>query len=372
MSKRTFLVSAAAVLVTATVAMGVVVAAGRDSESAAVQHDGVVAGTVWVANEDGASLTAIDAARNEVVTTLTGIEGPHNLQVSPDGKSVWAVSGSDSLAVMVGAQSLALDGSVPTGKEPAHVVVTPDGRTVYTTNGADNTVSAIDIATMKAVASIRVGVFPHGLRPSPDGKWVYVANAKGTTLSVIDTAARKKVADVEVGKAPVQVAFSPDGRFVYASLNGENAVAKVDVARRRLVGKAQVGVGPIQVYVSPNGRYLLVANQGTEEQPSTTVSIIDTKTFKIVRNVETGQGAHGVVIEPSSRHAYITNIYGNDVAVLDLLDREVVARIQVGLKPNGISFSPFAITSGPAGKIELPMPTKENGRGTPTMEMDNN
>lgn len=35
------------------------------------------------------------------MTTLTGIEGPHNLQVSPDGKNVWAVSGHDAMAVMV-------------------------------------------------------------------------------------------------------------------------------------------------------------------------------------------------------------------------------------------------------------------------------
>jgi YVTN family beta-propeller protein len=56
-----------------------------------------------------------------------------------------------------------------------------------------------------------------------------------------------------------------------------------------------------------------------------------------------GRGAHGVVIEPSSRHAYVANIYGDDVAVLDLAERKVVARIGVGSKPNGISFSPLAV-----------------------------
>jgi YVTN family beta-propeller protein len=40
-------------------------------------------GTVWVADEYGNSITVIDAATNEAVTTLTGIEGPHNLQVAP-------------------------------------------------------------------------------------------------------------------------------------------------------------------------------------------------------------------------------------------------------------------------------------------------
>ena len=74
--------------------------------------------------------------------------------------------------------------------------------------------------------------------------------------------------------------------------------------------------------------------------------------------METGAGAHGVVVDPSSRHAYVTNIYGNDVAVLDLREQRVVARIPVGAKPNGISFSPLAITSRPAATIELPLGDK--------------
>ena len=57
----------------------------------------MVSATVWVANDDGASLTAIDAGQNKVATTLTGIKGPHNVQVSPNGRTMWAVSGSDSL-----------------------------------------------------------------------------------------------------------------------------------------------------------------------------------------------------------------------------------------------------------------------------------
>lgn len=352
----------------AAVAIGVLAVAltrgggeGRTTGSppAAAGHDGMVKGTVWLANEGGNSLTAIDASRNEIVATLDGIEGPHNLQVSPDGGTVWAVSGHDSLAAMVDATTLELHGVVPTGKEPAHVVVTPDGRRAYATNGGDDTVTAIDVAAMKPITTIPVGRFPHGFRPSPDGKWLFVANAKGTTVSIVDVAANKRVADVEVGKSPVQVGFDPEGKFVYVSLNGEDAVAKVDVAKRRLVAKQRVGAGPIQVYVTPNGGKLLVANQGTADRPSTTLSILDLRSFDVVGTVETGKGAHGVVVDPSSRHAYVTNIYGDDVAVVDLDERRVVARIPVGREPNGISFSPLALT-GPRRTVALPMPEQDD------------
>lgn len=343
-----------AVMVTlGSVALGAI-AFTRDGKTGTSARTAPISGTVWVANESGGSLTAIDAGTNQVSTTVAGIEGPHNVQVAPDGQAVWAVSGHDAKAVMIDSKSLRAHGFMATGSAPAHVVVSPDGRTTYTSNGADGSVSLIDVATMKTVGSIPVGAGPHGLRPSPDGRWVYVANVAGTTLSVIDTVARRKVADVEVGKAPAQVAFSPDGRFVYTSLSGEAAVAKVDVTTRRLVGKIGVGDVPIQTFVSPDGRYLLVANQGTEDRPGTTVSVIGTDRFALVANVETGMGAHGVVVDPSSRYAYVTNIYGDDVAVLDLSGLRVVARVPVGDKPNGISFSTVQTRQQPPVVIESP------------------
>lgn len=43
------------------------------------------AGSVWVADEGGDSLTVLDAGTDAVVTTLTGLAGPHNVQVGNDG-----------------------------------------------------------------------------------------------------------------------------------------------------------------------------------------------------------------------------------------------------------------------------------------------
>lgn len=363
-----FAVAGTGVLTAAT--LGVIALTGGTpdegtADTVRAAHTGMVTGTVWVANEEGGTLTAIDAATNQVATTLDGIDGPHNVQIGPDGASLWAVSGHDSFAAMLDTTSLELHGAVPTGGSPAHVVVTPDGATAYTTNAADGTVTAIDTATMSPVATIPAGAGPHGLRPSPDGRWIYVANVSGTTLSVIDTTTNTLVDDIVVGRAPAQVAFSPDGRFVYASLNGEDAVAKVDVARRRLVGKVKVGNGPIQTFVTPDNHFLLVANQGDEQDPGTTVSLIDIASFTLNKDIETGEGAHGIVVEPSGRHAYVTNLYGNDVAVLDLDTLSVVARIPVGDKPNGISFSTVAVERQPTTMLRLP-----NAPGVPGEHLD--
>lgn len=177
-----------------------------------------------------------------------------------------------------------------------------------------------------------------------------------TTVSVIDTTTNQRVADIEVGQSPVQVAFSPDGATVYVSLNAENAVGRIDVANRTLTGKVSVGVGPVQVFVSPDNSTLLVANQGTPEQPSRTVSFVETASLTVVQTVETGQGAHGVSIDPTGRHAYVTNIYGDDLAVLDLNERRVVATLPMGAAPNGVSFAAQPPAPAAAAEIAIPLP----------------
>ncbi len=98
----------------------------------------------------------------------------------------------------------------------------------------------------------------------------------------------------------------------------------------------------MQVFVTPDNALVLAANQGTKDRPGTTVSFIDVKTFAVVGSVKTGKGAHGIVIEPAGRFAYVTNIYDNTVSVVDIAARKVVATIPTGAAPNGISFSSFA------------------------------
>ena len=84
-----------------------------------------IQGSVWIAHEEGNSLTVVNTGTNKIITTLTGIESPHNVQLSPDNKTVWAVSGHKSLAVAIDTATYTLKGTVPTGKMPAHIILTP-------------------------------------------------------------------------------------------------------------------------------------------------------------------------------------------------------------------------------------------------------
>lgn len=322
------------------------------------------AGKVYVADEGASAVSVIDATSFRKIGSIPVGQGPHNVQVSPDGKWVWVTNNGDPAkaavtmpaekmskaehGAMAGAGAVwAIDAAtdavvakVPVGMHPAHVVVASDGRTAYITNGGDNTVSVLDTAAQRVIGAIPVGASPHGIRISPDGKQVWVANLKGGTVSVIDAESRKQVAQITAGKGPAQVGFTPDGRFGFVSLSGENKVAVIDPVRRKVVRKIAVGTVPIQLHATPDNKLLLVANQGTPKKPGTTVSVIELASMKVASTIETGAGAHGVVINPDGRHAFVTNTYANTVSVIDVAARKVVATVPVGKGPNGISMAP--------------------------------
>ena len=318
-------------------------------------------GKVFIADQGSGTVTVIDVVSFKKLAIIPVGRSPHNVQVAPDAKRLWVTNngrpsaseqhqsstgpghgqstGRGELWVLdIGTHAVVATVSV--GSHPAHVVLTPDGRHAYVTNGGDGTVSVVDTQAGRLTATIRVGDSPHGIRMSPDGREAYVANLKGGTVSIIDTATMKESARLPVGKGPAQTGFTPDGRLAFVSLSEENQVALIDPAARRVVRKVPVGPGPIQLHATADGKRLLVANQGSEERPGTTVSVIDLGSGEVVATVKTGRGAHGIAVGNDGRYAFVTNIYEATVSVIELGPMKVVTTVPTGKAPNGISVSP--------------------------------
>ena len=66
--------------------------------------------------------------------------------------------------------------------------------------------------------------------------------------------------------------------------------------------------------------------------------MIETANNSVIATIETGKGAHGVVVSDDGRHAFIANIVDDTVSVIDTTTRKVINTIKVGKGPNGITF----------------------------------
>lgn len=317
--------------------------------------------------DEGGSISKIDSSTNEVVETIEVDGTVHNVQVSPDGKMLGATvvpamnhgedsQGEDSheddshggdshgeMSMDMKGKALFFDietnellKTIEVGNHPAHFVFTEDGKYALVTNNEDNNVSVIDTESLAVIETIGTGKGPHGFRISADSQKAYIANMGEDSVSVLDLETMKEEKRITVGAAPVTTGITSDGKTLVATLNAENMLAIVNLETDQ-VEKVEVGNGPAQLYIDGNDQYVYVANQGTVDTPSNSVTVVDLASKKVSATIETGKGSHGVVTSSDSKLLYVTNMFENTVTVIDTEKNEVIDTIEVGEVPNGIS-----------------------------------
>lgn len=308
---------------------------------------------IFTANEGG-SISKIDSTSMDVIETLPVDGTVHNVQVSPNGSLVGATvvpasghggshsdhsASTNGKAIFYNSTTNELIKEVVVGNHPAHIVFTEDGQYALVTNNEDNTVSVIGLKDYTIIQTIPTGKGPHGFRISADSKFAFIANMSEDTVSVINLENFTEEKILQVGSTPVTTAITTDGTTLLATLHTENAVAIVDIDSGETT-KVEVGKGPAQVYIQPDNQFAFIANQGSEGNPSNSVTKIDLQTKKVVATIVTGKGAHGVVTSPDNQYVYVTNMFEHTVSVIDSTQNKVIDTIVVDKVPNGISVTP--------------------------------
>lgn len=317
---------------------------------------------IYVADEDSGTVSVIDHASQRRLRAIDLSETTggtvvnftlHNVQVAPDGRSVWvtAMPRAEGHAAHGGAlaeQVIVIDprtdgvlARIPVGSglHLAHVVLDAASRYAYVSANEASQVLRIDAQTRQIVNRYDLGTgrSPHGMRFC--GERLYVANMDGRSLSVIEPATGG-VREVAVGGVAVQVACALGGRYVFASLYDTREVVRLEVATGALtrIALPAGAQGPVQLYPLRNG-HLYVCDQGLllDRPASNKLFEIDAESATVTATIEVGRGAHGVVASDDGLTAFVTNVADNTVSVVDTTARRAVATIAVGEAPNGIS-----------------------------------
>ena len=310
-------------------------------------------GKVYVANEEGGSVSMIDLLDSLKNTTIDISDSgkmfmAHNVQVAPDGKSVWVTavpmdSNGINQLVVIDQGSGTIKKRIYLGKDlhVAHVVLDDESKNAFVTAKDPNQVIQVNAVTYEVVRKFDLGAghSPHGIRYAK-GK-LYIANMDAKSMSVIDIA-EGKLTDIPLGGVVVQTAITQDGKFVLASLYDTKEVIRYElqsgeIKRIPLPANAQ---GPIQLYATPDSKKLYVADQGElmNRPASNKVFVIDISTAKVTNTITVGNKAHGVVVSKDGKTVYVTNSLDNTVSVIDAATQKVRNTVLVGKGPNGISY----------------------------------
>jgi YVTN family beta-propeller protein len=228
---------------------------------------------------------------------------------------------------------------LPVGTHPAHVVASPDGQKAYVTLTDENRIVIIDLTTRQITGTISTGAGPHGLRLSADGQHALVANMNAGSVSWLDLSAGQPTGEIQTGGTPIQTALSPNGQIGYVTLAGSNQLAVLDLTQQTIRSRIALTYAPAQVFVTPS--YILVAQQGNASAPGNLLSIFDRASTRLIRDVPVCRGPHGVTASADEQKAYISCVYDNSLATVDLPSATLNSTQPGGQQPNGISWSAF-------------------------------
>jgi YVTN family beta-propeller protein len=236
--------------------------------------------------QPGNTITVIDLVSRAVKTTwdLGTHMSPHGLLVSHDGKNIWVTTETPQSLLELDAATGKILHAWPTTQQRTHmIVITPDEKKFYATNTISGSVSVIDRAA-GTVKVLPTGPGSEGITISPDGREVWVGIRAGDKVAVISTATDEIVATFESGgKGPSRVRFTPGGKEVWVSNSSSNQMAVFDASDRKMLATLEMPKGPSGMVFSADGRRLFVADMRENE-----VTVIDVSARKVASRIPMG------------------------------------------------------------------------------------
>lgn len=136
-------------------------------------------------------------------------------------------------------------------------------------------------------------------------------------------------------RGPFEVAFTADGSRALVSEFDEGALAIIDTASGKVLNHVSTGgQQPTGVAVSPDGKLALVTNSF-----SGSLAFVDLTALKSTTLPLPGM-PYDVLFSPDGSTAYVSISQLDQVAVVDVPTRKVVARIPTGRRPRALSMTP--------------------------------
>jgi YVTN family beta-propeller protein len=286
-------------------------------------------GTLWVANNEGNSLTPIDPNTGEDGARVP-VDDPYNLYFTPDGRFAVVIAERRHRIDFRDAHDMKLFQSIPLSCMGVdHMEFTADGRYAIATCEFSGQLVKIDLATRdvvgyltldngfsKALQELTVlvgkrhsdhaaGSMPQDIRSSPDGTVFYVADMTGGGVVLIDPIAFTRVGFIKTATGAHGLYPSRDGAKLYVTNRGWNttaggrhgpgSISVIDFATRRVVETWRVpgGGSPDMGNVTADGSELWVSGRYDDE-----VYVFATATGILTHRIAVGREPHGLCVWP--------------------------------------------------------------------------
>ncbi|HEV2988106.1 MAG TPA: beta-propeller fold lactonase family protein [Candidatus Angelobacter sp.] len=287
---------------------------------------------VYVTNNFSNTVSVIDPATHNLVTTISGFNSPVGVAVSPDGTRVYVVNSNPNPGTVsvINTATNTIIATITVGNGATLAAMSPDGKHVYVPNSNAGTVSVIDTGTNRVTATVTVGGAPVGVVVTPDNAHVYIANFSNS-VNVVATATNTVTANITHSSmsGPLVAAITPDGKTVYVSNEISNKITVISTATNVVTAVIPVGQIPDGLAVTPDGTRLYVSNGA-----DSTVSVISTATNTVTLTIPGFNGPQGMAVTGDGAQVFVTNTVADTVSAISTATNKIAASSATGQMPS--------------------------------------
>ncbi len=308
----------------------------------------------------------------------TETEGPHGLNISPDGRFLFMTTGhgvpdGKLWKFHAGPDTLVGD-PILLGYFPATLDLTPDGLYAFVANFnlhgemVPSTISVVYTPDMVEVEQVETCTMPHGARLDAAGVYLYSACMMDDQIVEIDTrtfevSRRFSVAEGAEGAlvgghatgtpaghdaagaghpspscSPTWVVPARAGGSLFVACNRGGRILEIDRGSWSLVRVVETGPGPYNLALTPDDGILVATLKA-----GAGVQFFDAGTGRSLGTAPSSTTVtHGVVVSPDGRYAFVSvegvGAEPGKVDIFDLGAFERVAEVEVGQQAGGIVF----------------------------------
>jgi YVTN family beta-propeller protein len=199
------------------------VGSGPDYITPTMYWDGKAIDTpyVFVSVDKDHQVAVIDVKTNEVVKIIPFEGSVHGINLTPDGKTVWAAAIGTKQIAVIDVATLEVTHMIDMDKPPVHIVFSPDGKWAYVTGGGQELVQfdthTYQMGWVSATGGAHLGVTPDGnevwtLAHTFEQGDRYPYTLAGGPLSnakVVDAHTGQFLAEIPIEYRPHEIQFVP-------------------------------------------------------------------------------------------------------------------------------------------------------------------
>lgn len=233
---------------------------------------------------------------------------------------------------------------IPTGKEPHHLYLTPDRKSMIVANALGDSLTFLDPVTAEVQRTVHGIPDPYHLRFSPDMKWLILAGNRLDHVDIYKWQPQNQaqplalVKRFSAPKTPSHLAIDTRSSVTYVSLQDSSELMAIDLVTQVPRWKIPVGKLPADIYLTPDDKYLLVALTGDRFVEVYEVGGLAQP--RLVKRLETGDGAHAFRALGDRRHVLVSNRAANTISKIALADFSVVDTYKAPGGPDDMEILP--------------------------------